>query len=295
MGNGFQIKDRGIQILGLLKQYGPLSFWGLQSMIDPPMKDRRLYGSLAILVKHGLITKRLERCLRASGVFYQLNQDEEIQKQIASVLKCSANELRQPYFRNRELIHTEACALLVYKLSRIFPGARVLRDFEFYHNSFVQEILLTDRHDYEFQPDVLLTFQGNAGSPRVSVAFEIERSKKSERKLIAKLHKYANGTMLDGVVYICDSKQVSEPVRRAFKTKIEPKAWRINHYGEYFFLFSNEPDGLISEEKKMFSSGMTPISFVAWIAQLRGVPLEQRRNQLLKVVAERCYNLENRA
>src|ERR1035437_7661091 len=112
----YQTKDRGLQILKLLKQHGPLSFRGLLKMIEPKIKDRRLHGSLRILLKNGFIKKRQERVFRGSGVFYQLRQEGVVHDKLSSILKCPPSELLQPFFRSRELMHTEACALLAHLL-----------------------------------------------------------------------------------------------------------------------------------------------------------------------------------
>ena len=262
-------------------------------MLEPTIKDRKLHNCIARLVKNGLISKRQERVFRGTGVFYQLTQDPRGRENVAIVLKCSTAELLQPFFRSRELLHTEACALLVHRLSTLFPDALLTRDFEFYNNASASEILLTERGDHELQPDVLMSFRSGAGQPRVSVAFEIERSRKSERRLVAKLHKYANETTLDGVVYICESEQISKPVRQVFKTKINPKSPRIRHYGEYFLLSSNEPSELFSGQTKMFNSSVTPVMFVTWLAQLRSTALTRRRNQAFAEGAVSCPLSEN--
>ena len=295
MNRTFQTKDRGLQILKLLKLHGPLSFRGLKHMVEPEIKDRRLNGSIAILVKNGFIRKRQERVFRGAGVFYQIAQELKTREKVASILSCPPNELLQPFFRSRELIHTEACALLVHSLRKLFPDAILVRDFEFYHNTFVHEILLTERNDYDLLPDVLMMFQGDAGLPQVSVAFEVERSRKAEKRVGAKLHKYANETALDGVVYICESKEISEPVRKVFKMNSSQKSLRIKHYGEYFFLFSNDPNELFLGKTKMFNANVSPISLEAWVTHLRSAPLVERRNKNFEVVAVSCYHFENRA
>ena len=293
MSRAIQTKDRGIQILRLLKQHGPLSFRALKHMIEPQIKERKLHNCIARLVKNGLILRRQERVFRGTGVFYQLTQDIQSREKIAIILKCRADDLSQAFFRSRELLHTEACAFLVHRLRKLFPDAQLTRDFEFYNSASANEILLTERSDYELQPDVLMSFGGGAGQARVSVAFEIERSRKSERRLAAKLHKYANETALDGVVYICDSEQISKPVQQVFKTKINPKSLRIRHYGEYFLLSSNEPSELFSGETKMFNSSVTPVMFVTWITQLRSTALTRRRNQTFEEGAVSCPLWEN--
>ena len=295
MIGAFQIKNRGLQILKLLKLHGPLSFRGLKFMIEPPIKDRRLHESLGKLLKNGFIRRRQERVFRGTGIFYQLTQEVKTREKVASVLMCLPDTLLQPFFRSRELIHTEACAFLVYRLRKLFPDAVLVRDFEFYHNAFVHEILLTDRNDYELLPDVLMTFPGNEGLPQVSVAFEIERSRKAEKRVVAKLHKYANETALDGVVYLCESEDISEPVRQVFQSKTNPKSLRINHYGEYFFLFSNEPDKLFLGQTKMFNLTMVHISLEGWVTHLRSAALVNRRNKNFQVPAVSCWHSENRA
>ena len=232
-------KDRGRRILELLKLHGPLSFRGLKIMIEPKMQDRRLHDAIARIHRNGLIEKRQERVFRGAGVFYQISQHKNSESKLVEILKCTPSDLKQPYFRTRELMHTEACALWAYWLKRWYPGATIIRDYRFYAEPKAREIMLTEQNDFELRPDILMILNRNAAGHSVSIAFEIEKSRKSLRRLQAKLTKYANETGLDGLVYLCDSDEISEPVRRLYESRIMSTSNRIRHYGEHFFLFQN--------------------------------------------------------
>jgi hypothetical protein len=281
-------KNRGRSILDLLRRYGPLSFRGVKSMIEPPIKDRRLHDAIARVHRNGFVEKRLERVFRGAGVFYQITQDKKKQTDVASILECRPEDLRQPFFRNRELLHAESCAMWTHSLKSAFPEALIIRDFEFYGNPIAQQVLLTDRNNYELRPDMLMTFVSNSGASLTSVAFEIERSRKSERRLIAKLNKYASETLLDGVVYICDSKQTSEPVRRTYESRIMERSLRIRHYKEHFLLFQNEEKKVNAVGAQTFNALSKPVSLEKWIQKLRSTQFTARRDQSFTDSAISC-------
>jgi hypothetical protein len=197
-------------------------------------------------------------------------------------------ELQQQFFRSRELMHSEACALWVDKLHKQFPDAKLIRDFEFYNNESVSEILLTSKNDYELLPDILMILQGKPGQEKIFVAFEIERSRKSAARLLAKLRKYADETALDGVVYICESSQVSDPVKKAFKSKIGHKSLRISHYSDYFLLLANKLDAPVESKFQMFNAANDAVFFDAWIDQIKSTPLALRRSKKFSLGAASC-------
>ena len=283
MAASLQLKAQGIHILKLLKQNGPLSFNGLMQMVEPTMKARKLHLSLSRLAKSGMITKRQERVFRGAGVFYQLSQRQLERDKIAGVLDCSSEMLLQPFFRSRELIHSEACSLWANRLRRLFPHASLVRDFEIYNDVAANEVLLTNRNDFELRPDILLTFPGVRDRSPVSVAFEVERSRKSKARLLAKLRKYADESTLDGVVYLCDSTQVSEPVRQIFKAKVCDKSLRISHYGDHFLLFSNSLQVQTNAKMEMFNASSLPVHLEHWIEQLLCISHTARRNKIFEV------------
>ena len=65
------------------------------------------------------------------GVFYNLCQQEDVLKEIAEFTGLGVDELKQPHFRHRELLHSECCALWAHVLKKMFPEAHVVRDFDF--------------------------------------------------------------------------------------------------------------------------------------------------------------------
>jgi DNA-binding HxlR family transcriptional regulator len=292
MSESFQLKNRGIQILKILKDNGPLSFRGLKTIISPEIKDRRLHGSLARLVVKGLVTKRQERVFRGAGVFYQLTQNDSLRERIAFLLGCSTVDLRQPFFRSRELMHTESCALWAHKLQALFPSAKLIRDFQFYRDDRVHEVMLTQKNEYELLPDLLMILDGTMGGPKVSVAFEIERSRKSKSRILTKLRKYADETVLDGVVYLCESEQISEPVALIYKTKISTKSLRISHYGDCFLLLTKQMEASEQEKIKMYTSNGSDVSLEAWIDNFLKIPLTLRRSKNFEVGAVSCSHFD---
>ena len=288
MTNIINAKDRGRRILQLLKLYGPLSFRGVKAMIEPKMQDRRIHDAIARIYRNGLIEKRQERVFRGAGVFYQLSQHRKSVEKLTDLLQCCSNELKQPYFRSRELIHTEACALWTYQLKTWFPDAIIIRDYQFHSMPVAHEVMLTDRNDFDLRPDILMLLNQDDAKQRVVIAFEIEKSRKSERRLRAKLTKYANETALDGLVYLCDSDEVSEPVRRIYESRIMKKSNRISHYGENFFLFQNVKSVYETKNPLTFRNYLKPVSFNAWINELRRTAMNSRRDHLFSESAVSC-------
>jgi hypothetical protein len=286
--NPFQLKERGIQILSLLKRHGPLSSRGLLQIVSPPIKERRLHASLARMQKIGLITKRMERVFRGSGIFYQISQKSAVSAAIAITLGCEQSELKQPYFVSRELLHSESCAIWIEFLEQEFSEALVVRDFEFSRNPEVVEILYVEEDDFEFVPDILLIFPKTEESPKVAVGLEIERTRKTELRIKNKLKKYANETLLDGVIYLCESDDVSKEIRRIYRSSILGKTMRINHYGKNFLLTQDELLNGKKNRMKMLNLETQYIFLKDWICTLRKNDRADRRDENFRVRAASC-------
>ena len=176
----------------------------------------------------------------------------------------------------------------VHQLKRAFPDALIIRDYQFHSHPIVGEVLLTDRNDFEVRPDIFMSFESHDGIQPVSVAIEIERSRKADRRVKTKLDKYANETGLDGVVYICDTAEIGEPVRRIYQKSCMDKSLRISHYGKYFFLYKNQITDASVENRKMFNAVQNLISLEQWIHTLRETPLISRRNHLFDQPVSSC-------
>ena len=197
MSGTFRIKERGVQILNLLKEFGPLSFRGIKQMLEPEIKDRRLHSALARFVQNKLIVKRFDKLFHGYGIFYQLSQCDASKTKLAQILNCEVKAISQPYFRSRDLLHAEACALWQYKLAKALPHAVALRDYQFRGSPFINELLLSNHDDFEILPDIILQLGPQPGRVRINVAIEIERTLKAKRRLRDKLKKFADGTLLD--------------------------------------------------------------------------------------------------
>ena len=288
MAGTYRIKERGVQILNLLKVHGPLSFRGIKQMLEPEIKDRRLHSALARFVKNKLITKRFEKLFRGYGIFYQLSQSEVSRTKLAQVLQCEPKELAQPDFRSRDLLHAESCAVWLHQIKKVLPDSVAIRDYQFQGSHFASEILLADRNEFELLPDLLVRFEPSVGQSPVTVAVEIEKTVKAKRRLQDKLKKYADGTALDGVMYVCERPDIQSAVASAYKSSVSGKSRRIGHYGDFFLLFSDENNQPSKGDIKMSTTDDVSVSLLNWIAEMRNAALPHRRTKNFELRAVSC-------
>lgn len=279
---------RSKQVLLLLKEYGPLSFRGLRSMIEPAIKERRLHDTLARLVKRGFVVRRHERLFRGAGIFYQLCQTASARLKMADLLDCSAENLLQPQFRRRELLHAEACALWAFYFRKCFQKISVLRDYEIQQSTQASRPLLSLNQDPDLEPDLLLLYKTETGKVQTSIAVEIERSQKSDARLLAKLKKYANGSLLDGVVYVCESERIERVIRLIYQKKVMHRAHRIKQYGNNFLLFCRADQKPAVAVQLVYNSDFKNVSLSDWLTYLSSTQRTQRRDENFKTPAVSC-------
>jgi len=219
--------------------YGPMSVGGLKQVISPPMSVRALQILLKRLQENEFLIKRYERLWKNQAVFHQLGQKEFQRKKVAELLGCPPDLISQPEYRYRELLHTEACAVWLHHLKAQFPRAKILRDFEISSDETCRHSLLNQNFDCEVSPDLLMKIPREEGEKFTLVGIEVEKTRKSDARLLAKLEKYAERTQLDGVVYICDSGGLIETLRSIYSSQLLPNSKRTKHYAKDFYTFAS--------------------------------------------------------
>lgn len=226
----------------ILQRHGPLSIRGLSQIIKPVIKRQRLNEVLQNLLRKKFIIKRHDRLFRGGGVFYQVNQNAKLWPEISDFISCNSSSLYQPQFRSVQYHHSEICALWANELEELFFESCVLRDYEIRRSQAALRLLISDGQEPELLPDILFLVPSQDRTSLVSVAIEIERYMKSQTRLVAKLKKFANESLLDGVIYICEDDGIVGRIGQIYTTKVRDSANRINNYGDNFLLFKDNVD-----------------------------------------------------
>ncbi len=278
MSKAGRLTKRRLAVLSLLAQYGPLSIRGLEACIAKPIKRRKLNQLLASMEEHGQLTKTYARQFGRAGVFYRISGNEGWQATIAEALEMNRSELAEQGVRGFDLLHSEACAMWNEYLRLLFPEATVIHESNFSAYEELQSVLLQRDFDRDFIPDLVMMFPENAVGEKVYVAFEIERSPKKRSRLQTKLSKYADETRFDGVVYICQSNDISRRLSDVYNSSIFRRSLRIQHYGANFFLFSDGTSEVSSTDPLLFNAALDRVKLSEWIMELRSRSLFDRRD-----------------
>jgi hypothetical protein len=213
-----------------------------------------------------------------SAVYYQIRHKPEVLGEVACKIGTDPDTLRPPNPRHQELIHSEACAVWAENLKLLFPSARIMREHRFASDLAATQELLSDGNDYELRPDLLLLQEVGEELDRLSVAVEIERSRKSDTRIITKLEKYATETHLDGVIYFCETDMISERIRLLYKCKILDGARRVKHYADNFFLFSDVTSVTMNSEPLLRNAANQCVSLKRWMQYCEDNPRNTRRD-----------------
>lgn len=267
---------RGPQILKLLIEHGPLSVRGLSQILEPKIKRLRLQEVLRTLAAKKFVVKKLDRKFGSSAIYYEVNQNPKLWSDISILTECCPTTIYQTQFRPVEYTHSEASAVWAEKLKRILPDATIIREYAIAQSELAKSVLLTLGDDKETLPDILLTAPTNHPERHLAIAVEIERFYKSSSRLIHKLKKYASGSHLDGVIYICDGEAIAQRVQRIFNSKICKYANRINNYGHHFMIFLNQTDLPETNPISAYNASGNCIDLSCWLQKLRDTDLFTR-------------------
>lgn len=256
---------RASEILMVFKNHGQLTARTLNKMINPPMSHKKLVRALERLVEKGIIEKRGSEFQRP---YYFLSQAPPARKECASILNCHPDELIQPLLKRKDWYHQELCEYWIFQLKNLFPQAEVVRDRQILKHEMAANIMLADRDGYDLFPDLLLIFSDESYEATVGVAVEIERTRKSNDRLMRKLKSYMNETRVDGLLYVCDSGRLSDTIRMLYGKQSERKPIRSSHYSEYYFLFSDSIDTAENPLERIFSAHGQRVNLKEWIIPL---------------------------
>lgn len=271
--------QRGKDIFKVIQQSGPLTIDVLSRIVHPKMSKRNLRKCLQLLTRKGFIESFN---YSSQGTYYMVSQSLANRSKAAEFSNQPAANLRQPLIRRQDLFHNQWCEYWIAKIKGLYPEAKMTREIEILSDSFAKNVLNLAYADYELRPDFLLTIPKAETTNTICIAFEIERTRKSDERILRKLGKYMDRTQLDGLIYICDSGRLSETIRLLYQNNLLPISEKQKRFGENFFLFSDSLDGGGESFNRLFNACGKPTSFKNWCGYLGSTEWPKRRSEDLK-------------
>lgn len=267
---------RGKEILRVIKDHGPLSIDLLHRMVQPQMSKKNLRKSLQVLKRKNLVEPALST---TNSPFYMTSQSCPSRQCTSQILDCNPDDIKQPLLRKQDWFHNQWCEYWIMNMKRELPLANMIREGDIGSNKLAMNVLQIDKMDYELRPDFLLTIPRTEPADSIFLAFEIERSRKSDERILRKFRKYMDGTKIDGLIYICDSGRLSETIRTLYQTKLLTQTRRQKRFGENFFLFSDVLDGGGPQLSRLFNACGKLTSFESWCGYLSSTKWTRRRDE----------------
>lgn len=267
------------QILTLLNDHGPLTIDLLNRMTEPSAAKKNLRQSLSLLQKKGLLNRLT---LDPTTTFYHISQSQKCRAQISEIIGRPVEMLVQPLLQRQDWFHNQWCEYWIHIIRSRFPTASIVREHLICGSELTRQILCIDKDESTLLPDFLLSFPKTETTREIHIAFEIERTRKTNERIIHKLRKYLNGTQIDGLIYICDSGRLAETIRTLYQARLVEKAQRAKHYGDNFFLFSDcfAAGGLLLN--RLFNANGESVELENWIHKLISTKWTLRRNSDFK-------------
>lgn len=262
-----QQHHRSSQILKLLIHHGQLSKPTLLQIIKPKITDRRLREILQRLSQKGFIVIQYDKIFGHHGVFYRLTEHPERLKKISLITGISLQEINPPFIRHSELLHSQSCTAWAIKLGEIFPESKILSEHEFStQNDFGKYFWINKgKAHFDQRPDVLLTLPKTDGTRNVCIAIEIERNNKSRKRLVEKIKKYTDESLVDGVIYVCSNDSIQRRLIDAYKSKTHHDLIRIRNYKHHFLVFATEKQNFENFNPLLISTDGDTLRLKEWI------------------------------
>jgi len=277
--------SRRSDVLRLLVEHGIMSSSAVQSCLVPPIEPRRFREVIARLKRYGWLQSKQQYGATHGPLYYFVSTKSPARRGVADHLGISVDEIRPPFFRRPDLIHSDHCALWKEFLKRRFKNVLLLRDHEFHYLDVGNKLLMSHREDNDLNPDLLMIFRRPGFSRPVSIAVEIERSIKGPARLARKLTKYASETYLDGIIYFCEAEVRQVKIKESFKSNVLSSTNRVSHFGENFALLSDSTFSGFDRDPEMFNSCGERVSLDHWVNTLLSSEEYQRDNDMFRVPA----------
>ena len=268
---------RAPEILSVLKDHGQLTARALNKMIVPRMNHKKLVRALERLQEKGLVEKRDGEFRRP---YYFLSQAPVLRTAISGILKCHPDELIQPLLKRKDWHHQELCEYWIYLLKKVFPEATIVRDRHMKQEERASDIMFAELCEQDLYPDILLIFPKQEGIMQTSLAVEIERTRKSNERLIRKLKNYTTATSVSGVLYVCDSGRLADTIRLLYQTKANHRLGRSHFYPEHYFLFSDAIDTSDNPLSRIFSAEGRRVNMRDWSVPVQSHEWYKRRDEM---------------
>jgi hypothetical protein len=270
---------RNGEILKLIADHGPMTIDMLARLTQPAMAKQYIRKTLAILRRKTLIEQAIAD---RHSIYYQLSQSKFSRDSSKNKLHVPAQDFERPLFRKQEWLHNQWTEYWICLLKRLYPDAEFIRELEIHNSELARRVLMVGREADDLLPDFLLIFRSDLQSEPTCIAFEIERTRKSNQRILQKLSKYINSTTVDGLIYVCDSGRLSETIRLLYQTRATAKSTRIAHYRENFFMFCDSMDGGGLSLSRTFNSNAEPIKIEEWCRLIRETKWTKRRDSDFK-------------
>jgi hypothetical protein len=228
----FPIKpySRAPKILKLLYEHGPMPVSVIGSLLVPPIEPRRTRDAMWSLRVSGLVIARYAAKPDSQPAYYQLSAREIHRKYIAAAIGIEESKLRDLRVRDQEIFHSIDCARWAEHLKRKFPGASVLRENRLHADPNAKDVLNIEFKDFEVKPDIIVQIPMTDETPPLRIAFEIERSRKSPKRIERKLRNFAQATWCDGIIYATNDTGIQELVRKVWVSQNLHRGTSIDGY-----------------------------------------------------------------
>lgn len=263
------------EVLTLLRDHSPLTLEMLHLMTAPPIQKKNLRQAIGIMKRKGIVDMVMGS---PSTFYYQLNNAETVRDEVAQRLRDDKTKAARPLLNRRNWIHNQWCEFWALTIKRAFPDVEIIREHEIESHALARSILQQQGKPLDLLPDFLMIFPKTATNERVSIAFEIERTRKSDERILQKLKTYIYETHIDGLIYVCDSGRLSETIRLLYRKKALEKAHKKRGYTENFFLFSDSMSAGDSPLSSFYNANGQPASLINWCHTLRAKTTEFRKD-----------------
>ena len=147
----------GREILLALKVYGPLSTRSLCFILGS-LTSNKIKKALKRLLELELIQIISYKYEERLGVYFYIDARLDKRLLIADTLKCNADDLKLECIRHIELPHEQRCARVHFDLVKMFPEAKIYRDYQLDRCKMSERVFPSMAIERRVYPDILLHF-----------------------------------------------------------------------------------------------------------------------------------------
>jgi len=292
---------RQFEILRIIARYGVMNTQVLSQLLSDRLSPAWVRAALIRLETKKLIARGT--CLlggRPSNYWMLSNESESFDRAIA-LTGLDKSQIRTKSAHWSSFPHENLCTIFQASVERQMPSVWLLRESTGNFSQLPSHLISERVKRNGYLPDMCLGIPTKFSNVPHAVdsykwiAVEIDRTRRSAKRVAARANIYSRHTSFAGVLYLMPNSSLADSVCKIYNTRGASESLRIKGGSLSFLAASAVPQSLFDVNALKVSCGKTEIPLTTWLALFVVAETHKRDSELLRISNNTLYMNEKLA